>query len=161
MSKNINFFRAEYKKQQKLEKIVNSRTLIRPKVKKWQVTVSFVILPFLLFLIFYFNIRGNFCVLSKVLLITASCILVVEVYLRFCFILVVKYYQATAKEETRRRCKCIPSCSEYAIICFKRVFPLFLALLKVRKRLFKTCKGKEYIIDFPFKKMGEKFENNL
>ncbi len=161
MPREINVFRAEYKKQQKLEKIVNSRKLLRPKIKKWQVTVSFVILPFLLFVIFYFNLRANICVLSKVLLIIASLILVVEAYLRFCFILVVKYYQATAKEETRRRCKCIPSCSEYAIICFKRVFPLLLALLKVRKRLFKTCKGEDYIIDFPFKKMGEKFENNL
>ena len=51
MQYSIEFFRAEYQKQQKLEQIVNSRILKRPKTKKWQVVASFIILPFLLFLL--------------------------------------------------------------------------------------------------------------
>ena len=65
MACDINVFREEYKKQKKLEEIVNSRTLVRPNVQKWQVTASFVILPFLLFGAIYFSIavlkkKGNY-----------------------------------------------------------------------------------------------------
>ncbi len=161
MDKDINFFRAEYKRQQKLEKIVNYRILVRPNVKKWQVTASFVVLPFLFFASIYFFVKLDVCLPFKILFLTLSILLILEVYTRFCFLLLVKYYQAIAKEETRRRCKCIPSCSEYAIICIKKVFPLLIALLKVRNRLFNTCNGEEFKIDFPFRKMGEDFENTL
>jgi len=53
---------------------------------------------------------------------------------------------------------CVPSCSEYAIICLEKIFPLTVALLKIRKRLYKTCKGEDYKLDFPFKKMNAEFE---
>lgn len=71
-----------------------------------------------------------------------------EVLLRIIGIKIVECYQHYAKEETRRRCLCVPSCSEYAILCFKK-YELVYALLKIRKRLFVTCKGTEYIIDNP------------
>ncbi|MBO5712845.1 MAG: membrane protein insertion efficiency factor YidD [Clostridia bacterium] len=112
-----------------------------------------------------FNIVRNFTFMffkGKIIFKTNIYILLLfETYLRFCFIILVKRYQAVAKEETRRRCKCVPSCSEYAILSLKKIFPLLLALLKIRKRLFKTCNGEEYKIDFPLKKMGEEFENKL
>jgi putative component of membrane protein insertase Oxa1/YidC/SpoIIIJ protein YidD len=60
-------------------------------------------------------------------------------------------YLKLAREETRRRCLCIPSCSDYAIACLKR-FPLIFSFFKIHKRLFKTCKGEMYLIDKPFKK---------
>ena len=161
MAKDINFFRAEYIKQQKLEKIINKRILIRPNVKKWQVIALFAILPFLLFLSIYLPITMKFNFLVEFVVLLFLIFILIETYLRFCFLVVVKYYQAVAKEETRRRCKCIPSCSEYAIICFKKIFPLLFALLKIRKRLFKTCNGEEFKIDFPIKKMGESFEKKL
>ncbi len=161
MQKEIEFFRKEYKRQKVLEKIVNSRVLVRPGIKKWQVTASFVILPFLILLPILFFILSKINVLYKVAIFTISIILIIELYLRFTLITVVKRYQTVAKEETRRRCKCIPSCSEYAILCLQKIFPLIFALLKIRKRLYKTCNGEEYKIDFPTKKMGEKFENTL
>ena len=37
---------------------------------------------------------------------------------------------------------------EYAILCLKK-YELIHALLKIRKRLFVTCKGSDYIIDDP------------
>ena len=161
MNFNENFFRKEYFKQKKLERFVNSRSLVRPNVKKWQVTAVFVGLPFLILLgilpLCFLKVK----LYLKLIFIFIYILLLFETYLRFCFIILVKRYQAVAKEETRRRCKCVPSCSEYAILSLKKIFPLLLALLKIRKRLFKTCNGEEYKIDFPLKKMGEEFENKL
>ena len=74
--------------------------------------------------------------------------LVSECLLRLIGIKVVECYQHYAKEETRRNCLCIPSCSEYAILCLKK-YELIRALLKIRKRLYVTCVGSEYIIDNP------------
>ena len=161
MQNDLEYCRKEYAKQKKLEKIVNSRELIRPNVKKWQVATVFAILPFLLALIIICLIFLKMSAITKILLCIATAFFVIEIYLRFCFVVLVKYYQAVAKEETRRRCQCIPSCSEYAILALKKVFPFIRALLKIRKRLYKTCNGEEYKIDFPIKKMGEEFESKL
>lgn len=161
MSEDIEFYRKEYIKQKKLEKFVNSRKLIRPNVKKWQVVMSFVAFLILAFMSVLFSVLSPLGVLGKTFLSVTLLIILVESHLRFCLILTVKYYQKCAKEETRRRCLCVPSCSEYAILTLKKTFPLFLALLKIRKRLFVTCKGEEYIIDFPTKRMGHEFEGKL
>ena len=161
MQKDIRYFREEYALQQKLERIVKSRILVRPNVKKWQVAISFAILPFLLFVAVVFPLITNLDLGIKISILTVAVIIVIELYLRFCLILAVKCYQACAKEETRRRCKCIPSCSEYAILALKKVFPVFIALLKIRKRLFVTCDGDGYKIDFPTKKMEKDFEDKL
>ena len=161
MDKDIELIRKEYKRQKKLEQIVTSRVLVRPKTKKWQVTAYFVILPFLLFGAIYFLTLLAVGLPLKIMLCAFSIFFIIETYLRFCLIMVVKCYQARAKDKTRRTCKCIPSCSEHAIICLKRIFPLALALLKIRKRLYVTCNGEEYKVDFPTRKMGEKFENEI
>ena len=161
MQKEIELIKKEYQRQKVLEKIVNSRVLVRPGIKKWQVAASFVALPFLILLLILFLVLSKLRVLFKVIIAILSIIIMIELYLRFVCIIVVKRYQTIAKEETRRRCKCIPSCSEYAIMCLQKIFPIFYALLKIRKRLYKTCNGEEYKIDFPTKKMGEKFENTL
>ncbi len=161
MQSEIDFCRKEYTRQKTLEKIVNSRVLVRPNVKKWQVAISFAILPFLLFICIFLIFLSEVSMVWKIILSSFIAIVIFEGYLRFCFLLVVKSYQHYAKEETRRRCKCIPSCSEYAVISLKRVFPLILALLKIRKRLFFTCNGEEYKIDFPTKKTGERYESQI
>ena len=60
----------------------------------------------------------------------------------------VKCYQRHASETRRRRCLCMPTCSEYAILCFKKHI-FFHAIFKIRKRLLVTCKGNDYKIDWP------------
>lgn len=161
MVKDVEFFRQEYKKQKKLETFVLSRRLNRPNVKKWQVAITLAILPFLLFLCIFFALQTQQNALIKTIITTVSILLIVETYVRFCLILVVKCYQRYAKDETRKKCKCIPSCSEYAILSLKRIFPLTIALLRIRKRLFVTCNGEEYKIDFPLKKWSKDFESKL
>ena len=49
----------------------------------------------------------------------------------------VECYQHYAKEATRRKCLCKPTCSEYAIAVLKK-YMLAVALYKIWKRLFKT-----------------------
>lgn len=74
------------------------------------------------------------------------------VFCEFCFrflgVKAVECYQHYASEDRRRRCLCIPSCSEYAILCFKKYF-FIKAIFKIRKRLYKTCRGDEYKRDDP------------
>ncbi|MBQ9805334.1 MAG: membrane protein insertion efficiency factor YidD [Clostridia bacterium] len=60
----------------------------------------------------------------------------------------VECYQHYTSEEVRRRCLCVPSCSEYAIACFKKYW-FIQAILKIRKRLYFTCQGDEYKLDPP------------
>ena len=54
---------------------------------------------------------------------------------------IVKLYQRYAPEETRRKCLYKPTCSEYALSV--------KGLYKIYIRLFKTCRGIEYGIDYP------------
>lgn len=148
----------EYKKQKKLEEIVSQRQLKRPNTKKWQVALLFSIVPLLfcgeILLAFFLPITAVLKIFFFVLLILFT----FELYIRFCLLQTVKCYQHYAKEETRRRCMCVPSCSEYAIICFKKTWPLIIVLIKIRTRLYKTCKGEDYKLDFPNKKMNSEFE---
>ena len=151
----IELCRNEYKRQRVLEQIVAKRVLKRPGTKKWHLVFFFSFIPIFILcsVILCFTLRIGFT--SKLLITFLVIVLTVELYLRFCLIQAVKCYQSYAKDETRRRCLCIPSCSEYAIISLKRVFPLILALLKIRKRLYVTCDGIDYKVDFPLKKMNE------
>lgn len=139
----------EYKIQKKLEAFISRRPLVRPKTKKWQVILLFSSLPVLFCGTIILLLWLPFTAILKLFVCIFLLLLIFELYLRYCFIQTVKCYQHYAKEETRRRCLCIPSCSEYAILCFKQVFPLAVALLRIRKRLYKTCKGDDYKIDYP------------
>lgn len=65
-------------------------------------------------------------------------------------IICIKCYQHYASESIRRSCMCKPTCSEYAIIVIKR-YCLIKALILIYIRLFRTCTGKIYKIDFPNK----------
>ena len=60
----------------------------------------------------------------------------------------IKMYQRYASEETRRKCHCMPSCSEYALLALdKYVWPK--ALWLIYRRLTHTCCLPGYKIDYP------------
>lgn len=155
---DINLCLKEYTKQRKLEEIISHRQLKRPTTKKWQVILLFSIAPLLIFgtILFSFHLLNT--TIFKMSLFIFLIISIFELYIRFCLFQTVKCYQHYAKEETRRKCMCIPSCSEYAIICLKKIYPLPIALIKIRTRLYKTCRGEDYKLDFPLKKMNYEFE---
>ena len=158
---DINICRKEYLKQRKLEQFIHQRELRRPSNKKYKVVILFSISLLLIPCTIVFPLLLSIAMIYKFLLSMALLISTFEIYIRFCLIQTVKCYQHYAKEETRKRCMCVPSCSEYAIICLERIFPLIIALFKIRTRLYKTCKGEDYKLDFPFKKMNVEFEKNI
>ena len=122
----------EHEKQGRLEHYQKTRTLAKPKTKLFHVIVLSVVFLILLsaLCIILLNFGG---LLQKILLTVFSVFIFSEIYLRFLGVKIVKCYQHYAKEETRRRCLCVPSCSEYAILCFKKyelvILPEFFARL--------------------------------
>lgn len=138
----------KHEEQKALEEYQKTRILPRPKTTKAH--VAFYIAVFLC------AVSGMCFGFSLVRLPTPVwvvafliCIIVFcELYFRFLGVKVVECYQHYASEDRRRRCLCIPSCSEYAILCFKKYF-FIKAILKIRKRLYKTCRGDEYKRDDP------------
>ena len=155
---DINICRKEYIKQRKLEQFICQRKLERPSNKKYHVVILFSAALLLIVCAIVFSLLLPISVIYKILVSVTLLLVVFELYIRFCLIQTVKCYQRYAKAETRKRCMCVPSCSEYAILCLGRVFPLMIALIKIRKRLYKTCKGEDYKLDFPFEKMNVVFE---
>lgn len=140
-------FLQKFWEQKRLEEHQQRRELIRPKTTKAVVIIHCVLLFFLLvFLIPFAFFDLN--LFLKIVISLIYAIAIIETYGRFLAIKAVECYQHYATEEKRRRCKCVPSCSEYAILCLKK-YELIFALLKIRKRLFVTCQGFEYIIDPP------------
>lgn len=61
--------------------------------------------------------------------------------------LVVKIHQRYAPTHVRRRCKCKPSCSEYALLVLKK-YNVLSALVKINRRVRFTCRG-DFKIDTP------------
>lgn len=139
----------QYLEHLRREKYQRTRVLARPKTTKW--TVAWCVLLLLLLvglpltaLWMLSDLSGWINLLISVVFVA----IVLETYGRFLGIKAVECYQHYADEKTRRKCKCIPSCSEYAILCFQK-YELVYALLKIRKRLYVTCQGFEYIVDNP------------
>lgn len=142
------FLQAYYEKE-RLEDYQKNRVLARPKTTKVTVAVYLIILLAII-LGGGLGIFGSTSLAgwAKLLIFVLYMIGIAETYGRLVAIKIVECYQHYASEATRRKCKCVPSCSEYAILCLKK-YALVYALLKIRKRLFVTCKGFDYIIDDP------------
>ena len=115
------------------------RELVRPKTK-WGVpvfiSILMVILPFgtgALLLQIFSAIPTAWCY-------AISYIVIDLILLRFLLIKIIECYQHYAKEELRRFCMCMPSCSEYAIAVLKK-YPLAIAIFKIVLRLTVICDG--------------------
>lgn len=61
---------------------------------------------------------------------------------------VIHLYQRYAPEDIRRRCLLKPTCSEYAILVLQK-YGVIRGTWKIYVRLFKTCRGRTYMIDEP------------
>ena len=137
-----------YHEQKRLGEYQRERSLHKPKTTKLTVVGYGVLLLFLIvfvaILLVYSGWKMRICILLYLLYF--ACL--IEFYGRLLAIKCVECYQHYAKESTRRKCKCIPSCSEYAILCLKK-YELVYALRKIKKRLLVTCQGFDYIRDDP------------
>ena len=139
----------EYEEEQmRLLRYHNSRVLVRPKTR----IIDVIILSLL-----YLTLIACFVVINYIVdiplryEISASIFvyaIIMEFSLKHIGIKIVECYQHYATEKTRRKCLCKPSCSEFAILCLKKYIFVY-ALIKIYRRLFKTCKGEDYKIDWP------------
>lgn len=134
--------------QRRLEKITMQRTLPRPKTTVITVLIWVVIYALLSWLIAAGIIHLFQIYDHKWLVYLITYIVLILLFIKIICIKLIECYQHYAKEETRRRCVCVPSCSEYAIAVLKK-YNTFRALKKIRRRLFKTCGGFGYIQDDP------------
>ncbi len=128
----------------------NKRPLYRPATNVWNMIAFISIIICLTFAI-------NF-ILSLIIkhisgenLFPADCfytaiILLVLFYQKFS-IMCIEIYQHYAPEHIRRKCVCMPTCSEYAILCLKK-YNAIKAFYKIFNRMKNGCKG-QYHIDNP------------
>lgn len=138
-----------YYQQKSLEEYQQKRILSCPKTTKLTVWLYTLILLFLIGgFIAALLIICDFRAWMNIVIILVYVIVMLESFGRLLAIKIVECYQHYASEQKRRRCKCVPSCSEYAILCLRK-YELIYAVLKIRKRLFVTCRGFDYIIDNP------------
>lgn len=126
--------------------IVNAATapelkLYRPRINYWK-AVLFVGAHFLtgllLSVIYVLLIKdGDAIEINELILpfIIATSVLFLAT-LRFTFIWFVRVYQHYAKSETRLRCCMTPSCSEYAVLAFKKYGAIW-GSIKTFKRLLR------------------------
>lgn len=140
----------EHTEQRRLFEYQNSRKLPRPKTTRLDVALLIVAYLALLAVCVVLNVTVSAAYYLEIPVSIAAYGLITEFSLRVIGIKIVECYQHYASEKTRRKCLCVPSCSEYAVASFKR-YELILALIKIRKRLTVTCKGERYIIDPPYK----------
>ncbi len=140
--------RRQYEAQKQIEEYQIKRILSIPKTNKMMLFGWIVLLLALVVLCIVLGalLLNKICL--RIVIITVLLVVVFESYGRFLGIKAVECYQHYASEETRRRCLCVPSCSEYAILCLKK-YGLIRALHKIRKRLYVTCQGSDYVIDWP------------
>lgn len=128
-----------------VEKYIN-RELVRPQTK-WGVPIFIGILMIILPFIIGMALLKVFPAFSAPWCYVINYIVIDVLLLRILLIKVVECYQHYAKEELRRFCMCMPSCSEYAIAVLKK-YPLAIAIFKIIFRLTVTCDG-EKKIDLP------------
>ena len=138
----------QYHQQVDLFYYQNQRRLSRPKTSYFEVVIWCITFMFVVALLMLMNYYVDIQIYYEIPISVILYVVLLEFSLRFIGIKAIECYQHYAKEETRRNCLCVPSCSEYAIMCLKK-YEFIYALLKIRKRLFVTCRRNDYIIDYP------------
>lgn len=147
--KKIDFSSDDFWEEQKrLEEYIQQRPLSRPKTNIPSVLVWIFIYFFVSFFV-AFTVNCTFKIINyRWLVYFISYITFTLLFMKKICIKSIECYQNYAKEETRRKCMCIPSCSEYSIAVLKK-YNVFKALNKILIRLFKTCGGYGYVHDEP------------
>jgi len=130
-----------------IRRYIQTKPLARPKTNA--MTICIIVLSFVISTLL--EAYGMICLFHlqafMLPIIIVFYIVNFVLWLKYIAIKLVECYQHYAKEEIRRRCLCKPTCSEYAICVLNQYF-VFVALYKIYKRLFKTCKN-DYKIDLP------------
>lgn len=128
-----------------------NRELVRPKTNVITAIIYLLILEIIIIALSYlFAYIFNWLGISLTYSITYSLITISVLYLSLkkLSILSIELYQHYASDQTRRKCTLKPSCSEYTILALKK-YGIIKAFYKSYIRLFNTCNGNVYRIDYP------------
>ena len=134
--------------QQEVRSYIMNRPIIRPKTNAFTIIMLVLLYGGFCFLAAYLSVL-LFCVETHIVLLYLLSYAAGFIFIARCLcIKLIECYQRYAKDETRRKCLCMPTCSEYAIIVLQTK-PFVIAIYKIMKRLFRTCKGGIYKKDTP------------
>lgn len=132
--------------EQQIKEYCNNHILVRPKINWFRFTLivtSYFMISVMLILL---------CILLtdhlRMWVVDICLILPLFAYGNFLGITFIEIYQHYASEEMRRQCSCQPSCSEYAIIAFRKYYWMKASYLTWR-RVFITCSKPGYHLDYP------------
>ena len=95
-----------------------------------------------------YNLYLNHHIIFILLLLLMQFLIGGIIALKSAIIGTIHLYQRYAPEDLRRRCLCKPTCSEYAILSIEK-YGVIRGLHKSYIRIFKTCRGRTYMIDEP------------
>lgn len=123
------------------------RELIRPKTN---IAYAAYFISFFLLVCFAISIIiGLFFEKIPFMLVFMSLFfLIMFILLKKIIIGIVEIYQHYMPESFRRRCLCMPTCSEYMILSVKK-YGVLKGIWKGLYRLIHTCRGINYKIDYP------------
>lgn len=110
--------------------------LIRPKINYLRALLFCGGIAIINLLVAYILSIRHGLILWKIYIVLM--VITVALLLRYIFIWFVKLYQRYAKAETRLKCCYTPSCSNYAILAFKK-YGAIIGGIKTIRRLFR-CK---------------------
>lgn len=128
----------------------STRKINRPLLNYRQFTLKWLVVLVVEIGIVTFTIwlSHRFKLTFKVDVYIISCIIILTLFLlRWLLIDCIKIYQHYAPEDVRRRCRMMPSCSDYAIISLQK-YGLLLGVVLSCIRLYKRCDG-TYRIEYP------------
>lgn len=132
--------------EEKVREYCLNRPLFRPQISLFDIIVTFILIEcvtFVIALIFHRILGFNFWRCEIIINILTLLLLAKPICKT-----AVKIYQHFASESTRRKCHCMPSCSEYALMALdKYCWPI--ALWKIFRRITYTCELPGYKVDYP------------
>ena len=141
-------YKQSQKEQAIARKYVLNKELSRPKTNCFNV-ILIVVFCFLCGMLSSWGILWALNIDESKIYVYIICYIVsICVFFKQICLKAIECYQHYASEKIRRSCLCMPTCSEYAIAVLKK-YPTLIAIIKIKKRLFKTCKGDFYKIDLP------------
>ena len=132
--------------EQQIKDYCKNHILIRPKINWLRLTliVASYLLVSAMLVVLSVLLTGHLLIWA----VDICLILPLLAYGNILGIVFIEIYQRYASEQIRRQCSCMPSCSEYAILAFRKYYWMKAFYLTWR-RVFITCSNPGYHLDYP------------
>jgi len=137
-----------YREERKIvSDYVLRRKFIRPNTNIFN-AVCFIFIFMLVCFIISITVKLLFEKIHFMLVFMFVFFSIMFIMLKMIIIGIVEIYQHYMPESLRRRCLCMPTCSEYMILAVKK-YGAVKGIKKGLYRLIHTCRGTDYKYDYP------------